>query len=86
MEFTQSVQQEFNQISDSVDLISDLNTQIATAAEEQQHVAEDISRNIVDIKNSADDISETANNAGSNATNLTRLSEGLSMLVNKFKT
>ena len=86
VEFTQSVQQEFNQISESVDLISDLNTQIATAAEEQQHVAEDISRNIVDIKNSADDISETANNAGSNATNLTSLSEGLSMLVNKFKT
>ncbi len=86
VEFTQSVQQEFNQISNSVDMISDLNTQIATAAEEQQHVAEDISRNIVDIKNSADDISNTANDAGTNATNLTNLSEGLSTLVNKFRT
>ena len=38
-----------NQITQAVEAIRDMNRQIATAAEEQTSVAEDISRNITQI-------------------------------------
>ena len=44
VELAHSAQQQFSEITASIVHISDLNTQIATAAEEQQHVAEDIDR------------------------------------------
>ncbi|MDB6145416.1 MAG: chemotaxis protein, partial [Pseudomonas sp.] len=43
----------FGQIRESVDVIRDMNTQIATAAEEQHHVAEDINRHISQIHGDA---------------------------------
>ena len=60
VELAHSAQQQFSEITASIVNISDLNTQIATAAEEQQHVAEDINRNVVEIKNAADDVSDIA--------------------------
>ena len=56
VDLAHSAQQQFSEITASIVNISDLNTQIATAAEEQQHVAEDINRNVVEIKNAADDV------------------------------
>ncbi|MFY8300906.1 methyl-accepting chemotaxis protein [Pseudoalteromonas sp. SS15] len=86
VEYTQEAQQAFNSITDSVDLISDMNSQIATAAEEQQHVAEDINRNVVDIKTVADEVAEVSVVAESNAQNLSELAARLNALVGRFKT
>lgn len=76
----------FSSITDSVDLISDMNTQIATATEEQQHVSEDINRNILGIKTASENVVNTAMLANDNAENLKTLSGQLSALVEKFKT
>jgi len=83
---SQSAQQQFTEITESIVTISDLNTQIATAAEEQQHVAEDINRNVIEIKNAADDVSEIATSTSENGDKLNVLSDTLTALVGKFKT
>ncbi|WP_440054500.1 methyl-accepting chemotaxis protein [Pseudoalteromonas sp. T1lg65] len=85
VELTHSAQQQFTEITISIVNISDLNTQIAAAAEEQQHVAEDINRNVVDIKNSADSVSDIAANTSENGDKIKSLSAKLTALVGKFK-
>ncbi|MEO2281505.1 methyl-accepting chemotaxis protein [Pseudoalteromonas pernae] len=81
-----AAQQQFVGINQSVMTISDLNTQIATAAEEQQHVAEDINRNVVDIKNAADEVNEVATQTDASGQQLEALARQLSGLVGRFKT
>ena len=76
----------FEQIRESVDVIRDMSTQIATAAEEQHHVAEDINRNIGDIHGDAQRVSELAEATRNEATHLTALSEELNGLVGRFRT
>jgi len=83
---TTAAKDTFVSITKSVDMISNMNTQIATAAEEQQHVAEDISRNVVEIKNVADEVADVATTANANAEHLSGLSSNLTALVGKFKT
>jgi methyl-accepting chemotaxis protein len=85
VELAHSAQHQFSEITASIVNISDLNTQIATAAEEQQHVAEDINRNVIEIKNAADDVSEIADSARGNGDKLNLLSNTLTDLVGKFK-
>ncbi|ODB36243.1 chemotaxis protein [Pseudoalteromonas sp. BMB] len=85
VELTNSAQQQFSEITQAIVNISDLNTQIATAAEEQQHVAEDINRNVVEIKNAADSVSDIAVNTNQNGVRLHSLSSTLTELVGKFK-
>ena len=85
VDLAHSAQQQFSEITASIVNISDLNTQIATAAEEQQHVAEDINCNVVEIKNAADDVSEIADSARGNGEKLNLLSNTLTDLVGKFK-
>ncbi|MBO9489861.1 methyl-accepting chemotaxis protein [Endozoicomonas sp. G2_1] len=83
--FTQDAKTSFDSITESVDAISEMNTQIAAAAEEQQVVAEDISKNVVEIKMAADDVAGISSEAGDNAHHLTELSSDLNGLVKKFK-
>ena len=75
----------FERIRESVDVIRDMSTQIATAAEEQHQVAEDINRNIGDIHGDAQRVSELADATRGEATHLTALSEELNRLVGRFK-
>jgi methyl-accepting chemotaxis protein len=49
VEHIQEARESFEQIRNSVDIVRDQNTQIATAAEEQHQVAEDINRHIIQI-------------------------------------
>ncbi|MCO8166125.1 methyl-accepting chemotaxis protein [Pseudomonas sp. 21LCFQ010] len=76
----------FGQIRQSVDVIRDMNTQIATAAEEQHQVAEDINRHISQIHGDAQTIVELAQSARIDSQSLASLSSELDGLVQKFRT
>jgi methyl-accepting chemotaxis protein len=76
----------FGQIRESVDVIRDMNTQIATAAEEQHQVAEDINRHISQIHGDAQLIAELSDSARADSNSLAALSNELDGLVRKFKT
>jgi len=76
----------FGQIRESVDIIRDMNTQIATAAEEQHQVAEDINRHISQIHGDAQLVAELAQAARSDSESLAGLSNELDALVRRFRT
>ncbi|RMO13959.1 Histidine kinase, HAMP region:Cache: chemotaxis sensory transducer [Pseudomonas cichorii] len=76
----------FGQIRESVDVIRDMNTQIATAAEEQHQVAEDINRHISQIHGDAQLIADLSDSARNDSHSLATLSNELDALVRKFKT
>ena len=76
----------FGQIRESVDVIRDMNTQIATAAEEQHQVAEDINRHINQIHGDAQRVAELADSAKGDSRHLAALSHELDGLVRRFRT
>ncbi|MCW2291249.1 methyl-accepting chemotaxis protein [Pseudomonas sp. BIGb0408] len=86
VERIQQARDSFEQIRTSVDEIRDQNNQIATAAEEQHHVAEDINRHIAQIQTDAQLVEELAHSARSDSQRLESLSGELNGLVGRFRT
>jgi len=76
----------FGQIRESVDVIRDMNIQIATAAEEQHQVAEDINRHISQIHGDAQLVAVLAGDARNDSQSLVLLSNEMDVLVRRFKT
>lgn len=72
-------------IAAEVTTINDMNIQIATAAEEQSVVAEEINRNITAISTIADTTSSGATQTAQSSEELVRLSVELRRLVDQFK-
>ncbi|MGE0080688.1 MAG: methyl-accepting chemotaxis protein [Thiohalomonadaceae bacterium] len=72
-------------IAGEVSTISDMNTQIATAAEEQSAVAEEINRNVVNISQLADQTSEGAKQTSQVSEELVRLADQLQAAVSRFR-
>lgn len=72
-------------IADEVNTINDMNTQIATAAEEQSAVAEEINRNITTISVIADTTSTDAEHTSQISDELVRLTTELKGLVERFR-
>lgn len=72
-------------ISKSVSIISDMNSQIATAAEEQTVVAAQINANVVEINDIAKSTFERSNNNASMAQELTEIATTLNDSVDRFK-
>lgn len=72
-------------IRDAVSVIQDMNVQIATAAEEQTHVATEINVSIVSINDLAKTTFESSNNNKGMASNLTNLALTLDKSVDVFK-
>ena len=73
------------EIADGVAGISDRNIQIATAAEEQSAVAEDINRNVVEINDVTIQVSAGAEQTATTSLELARLAEWQQQLVGRFK-
>jgi methyl-accepting chemotaxis protein len=74
-----------NKIADAVGVISDMNTQIASAAEEQSAVAQEIDNNIVQISSLAEHGAEQTTHVSNASEKLSALSSGLAQLVQRFK-
>ncbi|WLH60967.1 methyl-accepting chemotaxis protein [Pseudomonas sp. FP2300] len=85
VERIQQARDSFDKIRNSVDSIRDQNTQIATAAEEQHQVAEDINRHIAQIHTDAQLVEEYAHSAQTGSGHLTDISGQLKGLVGRFK-
>ncbi len=73
-------------IAGAVAEITDMNTQIASAAEEQSSVAEEINRNIVTISSVADETSTGARQMAAASEELAQLAAGLRQQLEQFKT
>ncbi len=72
-------------ITNSVASINDMAAQIATAAEEQTSVNEEINRNITNISTISDSTSVEAENTHHSSKELEELANNLSLLVSQFK-
>jgi len=72
-------------ITNSVGTINEMNTQIASAAEEQTVVADEINRSIVDISVISDQNAQGANKILDSSKNLHRLTAELNSVVNRFQ-
>ena len=72
-------------ITESVSVINDMNTQIASAAEEQTAVTEEINRNVVAINQAAGQTAAGAQQTTAASDELARLASDLQALVSQFK-
>ncbi|WP_305907509.1 methyl-accepting chemotaxis protein [Methylomarinum sp. Ch1-1] len=73
-------------ISERIDTITDMNNQIASAAEEQTAVAEEINRNINNISSVSEETAHGAQNTSAACQELLELANQLRETVNNFKT
>ena len=73
-------------ITQAVTNISDMNVQIATAAEEQSSVSEEINRNISNINDVVRQTAEGTGQISEASSELAQLSNDLQLLVSQFKT
>lgn len=78
--------QSLRQIIDSVLEINDRNIQIATASEEQAHVARDVDRSLISIRDLAVQSSEGTRQTLTASNELSRLAVNLNDLVLRFRT
>lgn len=82
---TQSVDDSFTGIYQSVTEIHDMNIQIAAATEEQHQVAEDINQNIQKVHDDTRLLNDVAGQANTNAQEMSDAAEALNQMVVKFK-
>ncbi len=82
----EAVREVLNQITESMDTISAMSNQIATAAEQQSHVAEDINQNVVNISRASEQTAQDAINNSESSKALALHAEQLVSLVGRFKT
>ncbi|UCJ15014.1 methyl-accepting chemotaxis protein [Pseudomonas sp. MM211] len=73
------------QIVDSIGMINERNLQIATASEQQAHVAREVDRNLVSIRDLSIQSASGADQTSAACNELARLAQGLNTLVGRFK-
>lgn len=78
--------EQLNIITSSVGEITGMSAQIATAAEEQTSVADELSRSVQHIADISERASDGADNLAATAGELVQLEQRLNRLVNQFKT
>ena len=72
-------------IQSAVQLISDMNAQIATAAEEQSAVAQEINRNVISINQATEQTYEGTQDTSQSSAELTGLAENLKNITATFR-
>jgi methyl-accepting chemotaxis protein len=72
-------------ISQAVTVITDMNLQIASAAEEQSSVAEEINRNVASIRDVTEAITAQASESAQVSQNLNRLANHQQGLMDQFR-
>ena len=75
----------FNAIAEAITTINEMNAQIASAAEEQNSVSEEINRNVISISDISAQSAASAEQATASASAMTQLSAELQALVSQFK-
>ena len=85
VEQTQAASRALDVILAAVGEITEMNLQIASAAEEQSAVAEDINRNVVNIGQAANGVHDQADQASRAGGHLSELAEGQRQLAARFK-
>jgi methyl-accepting chemotaxis protein len=85
VEQANTANQSLEHVTEMVNLINSMSTQIATAAEEQSAVAEDMSEKIVGIKGHAEVNTDNAVTTKSLSKQQANLAIKLEQLVNQFK-
>ena len=85
MENAKQAQASLNEISSSITTIEDMNTQIATATEEQTLVTGEINQSIVDVNDKARQTQSLSASNQEKASELIALSEKLTQAVSTFK-
>jgi len=78
--------QSLRSVSDIVENISQMNLQIAAAAEEQSHVTVDINKNIVNVHTLFEQSIEMSNSLAQSGVNVSDLANELTQIVSQFKT
>ena len=81
----QAAGESLSNITSSVETISQMNTQIATAAEEQTMVSNEISRNVTNIQEVTDQTASNTKETAVSSGEVMDLSNRLANLVNQFK-
>jgi len=84
-ETIQATARSFRTISDAVSVISEMNLQIAAAAEEQSAVAEDVNRNITNIRQVTDELSVSATETAAISDHLSSQADLQFSLAEQFK-
>jgi methyl-accepting chemotaxis protein len=79
------VAESLDTMTESIVLINDLSTQIATASEEQSSVTEEITRNMHTIQSMVLELTENGKETTVSAQSLAAANEQLAVLVSKFK-
>ncbi|WED25270.1 methyl-accepting chemotaxis protein [Vibrio sp. DW001] len=72
-------------ITNAINVINDMNMQIASASEQQSSVAENINENVLNVKRIAEENSVAANQTRGSSTEIAKLAEQLNQLVSHFK-
>ena len=85
VELARDANDALNGIANAIDVINDMNTQIASAAEEQTAVTEEINRSLTRISELADKTSSQSSASKAASDRLTPLGQTLQALVGKFK-
>nr|WP_256262412.1 methyl-accepting chemotaxis protein [Pseudomonas gingeri] len=84
VELTRRAGNSLNGITQSVLAIESMNHQIATAAEQQSAVAEEINRSVINVRDISEQTSAASEETASSSIELARLGNHLQMLVGKF--
>ncbi len=84
-ENTSRVTESLDTMAESIVVINDLSSQIATASEEQSSVTEEITRNMHTIQGMVQELTQNGHETTESAQNLAAANEQLAVLVGKFK-